>query len=149
VTATSSSLAKGWQTIAAESSRIFEEVLLRNSSAFIEKLLGAKSFESGVQIQSEYAKTFFDGFFEYVKKTGELYSNLAKETFKPIENRSHQGSGFGSGFQRIDCGDLRRWAGIFAHYISIRPRTRADHTDSDPVSKANCFRPGSLRGSVV
>jgi hypothetical protein len=84
VTATSSSLAKGWQTIAAQSSE-YSKKSLENSSAFFEKLLGAKSFESGVQIQSEYAKTFFDGFFEYVKKTGELYSNLAKETFKPIE----------------------------------------------------------------
>src|SRR5208282_4072899 len=73
VTATSSSLAKGWQTIAAESSE-YSKKSFENSSAFFEKLLGAKSFESGVQIQSEY-----------VKKTGELYSNLAKETFKPIE----------------------------------------------------------------
>ncbi|MGP0008329.1 MAG: phasin family protein, partial [Methylocella sp.] len=73
VTATSSSLAKGWQTIAAESSE-YSKKSFENSSAFFEKLLGAKSFESGVQIQSEYAKTFFDGFFEYVKKTGELYS---------------------------------------------------------------------------
>jgi hypothetical protein len=84
VTTSSSSLAKGWQTIAAESSE-YSKKSFENGSAFLNKLLGAKSFESGLQIQSEYAKTFFNGLFEYVKKTGEIYSNLAKETFKPIE----------------------------------------------------------------
>jgi hypothetical protein len=84
MTTSSSSLAKGWQTIAAESSE-YSKKSFENGSAFVEKLLGAKSFENTLQIQSEYAKTFFEGFSEYVKKTGELYSNLAKETFKPIE----------------------------------------------------------------
>jgi hypothetical protein len=84
VATSSSSLAKGWQTIAAESSE-YSKKSFENGSAFVEKLLGAKSFESGLQIQSEYARTFFEGFSEYVKKTGELYSNLAKETFKPVE----------------------------------------------------------------
>ena len=57
-----------------------------NGSAFFERLLGAKSFESAIQIQSEYAKTFFEELVGYVTKTGELYSDLAKEAFKPIEN---------------------------------------------------------------
>jgi hypothetical protein len=33
-----------------------------------------------------YAKTFFEELVEYVTKPGKLYSNLAKEAFKPIEN---------------------------------------------------------------
>jgi hypothetical protein len=45
---------------------------------FVEKLLGAKSFDSAIQIQSEYAKTFFEGFVAEATKMGELYSNLAK-----------------------------------------------------------------------
>jgi hypothetical protein len=84
VTKSSSSLAKSWQTIAAESSE-YSKKSIENGSAFFEKLLGAKSFESAIQIQSEYAKTFFEGLVGYVTKTGELYSNLAKEAFKPIE----------------------------------------------------------------
>jgi phasin family protein len=84
VTTTSSSLAKGWQTIAAESSE-YSKKSFENSSAFVEKLLGAKSIESAIQIQSDYSKTFFEGLVGYVTKTGELYSNLAKEAFKPIE----------------------------------------------------------------
>jgi hypothetical protein len=82
VTKSTSSLAR--QTITAESSE-YSKKSFENSSAFLEKLLGAKSIESTIQIQSEYAKTFFEGLVGYVTKTGELYSNLAKEAFKPIE----------------------------------------------------------------
>ena len=84
VTKSTSSLANSWQTIAVESSE-YSKKSIENGSAFFEKLLGAKSFEGAIQIQSEYAKTFFEGLVGYVTKTGELYSNLAKEAFKPIE----------------------------------------------------------------
>jgi hypothetical protein len=84
VTKSTSSFANNWQTIAAESSE-YSKKSIENGSAFFEKLLGAKSFESAIQIQSEYAKTFFEGLVGYVTKTGELYSNLAKEAFKPLE----------------------------------------------------------------
>jgi hypothetical protein len=52
--------------------------------AFVEKLLGAKSFDSAIQIQSEYATMSFDGFVAQATKMGELYSNLAKLAFKPF-----------------------------------------------------------------
>src|ERR1700757_2723503 len=50
--------------------------------AFVEKLLVAKSFDSAIQIESEYAKTSFEGFVAEATKMGELYSNLAKLAFK-------------------------------------------------------------------
>ena len=84
VTTSSSSVVKSWETIAAKSSE-YSKKSIENGSAFFEKLLGAKSFESAIQIQSEYAKTFFEGLVGYVTKTGELYSHLAKEATKPIE----------------------------------------------------------------
>ncbi|MGO9238950.1 MAG: phasin family protein [Methylocella sp.] len=58
---------------------------LDNSLAFVEKLLGAKSFDTVIQIQSEYAKTSFEDFVAQSKKIGELYSNLPKVAFKPVE----------------------------------------------------------------
>jgi hypothetical protein len=57
---------------------------LDNRLAFVEKLLGAKSLDSAIQIQSEYAKTSFEGFVAEATKMGELYSNLAKLAFKPF-----------------------------------------------------------------
>jgi hypothetical protein len=52
--------------------------------AFIENLVGAKSFDSAFRIQSEYAKTSFEGFVAQATKIGELYSNFAKVTSKPF-----------------------------------------------------------------
>ena len=54
-------------------------------TAFVEKLLGAKSLDTVIQIQSEYAKTSYTDFAAQSTKMGELYSNLAKACFKPIE----------------------------------------------------------------
>ena len=48
-----------------------------------EKLLGAKSFETVIQIQTEYAKTAYADFVAQATKMGELHSNLAKAAFKP------------------------------------------------------------------
>jgi hypothetical protein len=53
--------------------------------AFVEKLLGAKSFDTVIQMQSEHAKTSYAAFVAQAFKMGELYSNLAKAGFKPIE----------------------------------------------------------------
>ena len=50
-----------------------------------EKLLGAKSLEAVIQIQSDYAKTSYAAFVAQATKMGELHSNLAKAAFKPAE----------------------------------------------------------------
>ena len=53
--------------------------------AVVEKLLGAKSLETVIQIQSEYAKEAYASFAAQATKMGELHSNLAKAAFKPAE----------------------------------------------------------------
>src|SRR3981081_994240 len=50
-----------------------------------EKLLGAKSFDTVVQIQTEYARTAYADFVAQATKMGELHSSLAKAAFKPAE----------------------------------------------------------------
>jgi hypothetical protein len=78
------SLAKGLQTIAAETSD-YSKKSLENNSAYVEKLLGATSIDTAIQIQSEYAKSAYEGFVAQATKIGELYTVLARETFKPVE----------------------------------------------------------------
>ena len=63
----------------------YSKTYLDKRLAFVEKLLGAKSFDTVIQIQSEYAKTSFEDFVAQTKKIGELYSDLAKVVFKPVE----------------------------------------------------------------
>jgi len=77
-------VSKGWQAIAAEfadySKKSFED-----GSAALEKLLGAKSLEKAIEVQSEYVKGAYEGFVAQSTKLGELYTDLAKETYKPLE----------------------------------------------------------------
>jgi len=79
------SLAKGLQTIAAETTD-YSKKSIESNSAYMEKLLGAKSLDNAIQIQSEYAKSTYEGFVAQATKIGELYTNLAKEAFKPVES---------------------------------------------------------------
>ena len=77
-------VSKGWQAIAAEfadySKKSFED-----GSAALEKLFGAKSLEKAIEVQSEYVKTAYEGFVAEATKLGGLYTDLAKETYKPYE----------------------------------------------------------------
>jgi hypothetical protein len=82
--AATSSIAKVLQAIATEMAD-YSKKSLESGSAFVEQLLGAKSYDNAIQIQSEYWKTSYAGFIAQATRMGELYSNLAKEAFKPIE----------------------------------------------------------------
>ena len=77
-------LSKGSQAIAVEitdySKKAFED-----GTAALEKLFGVKSFEKAIEVQTEYAKTAYEGFVAKASKIGELYADLAKETYKPFE----------------------------------------------------------------
>jgi len=77
-------LSKTTQAIATEvadySKKSFED-----GSKVMEKLLGVKSFEKAIEIQTDYAKSAYEGFVAQATKIGELYADLAKETYKPFE----------------------------------------------------------------
>jgi hypothetical protein len=77
-------LTKGSQAIAVEvadySKKTFED-----STAALEKLFGVKSFDKAIEVQTEFAKTAYEGFVAKASKLGELYADLAKETYKPFE----------------------------------------------------------------
>src|SRR5664279_1660115 len=78
------SFTKSLQAIATETAD-YSKKSFESSTAFVEKLLGAKSYESAIQIQTDYWKSSYAGFVAEATKLGELYSSLAKEAFKPIE----------------------------------------------------------------
>jgi hypothetical protein len=79
------SLAKGFQTIAAETTD-YSKRSLESNSAYVEKLLGAKSLDDAIQTQSEYAKSAYEDFVAQTAKIGELCAILAKQAFKPVES---------------------------------------------------------------
>jgi hypothetical protein len=77
-------VSKGAQTIAVESAD-YAKKAFEQSTATLEKLVGAKSLDKALEIQTDYVKTAYEGFVAQSTKLGELYANLAKEVFKPYE----------------------------------------------------------------
>jgi hypothetical protein len=79
------SLSKSTQAIAAEvadySKKSFED-----GSKTLEKLLGVKTVEQAIEIQTDFAKTAYEGFVTQVTKIGDLYNELFKETYKSFES---------------------------------------------------------------
>lgn len=77
-------VSKSFQAIATEvadySKKSFED-----STAALEKLVGAKTLEKAIEIQSDYAKTAYEAFVAQATKLGALYTDLAKESCKPLE----------------------------------------------------------------
>ena len=51
----------------------------------MEKLMGAKSVETAIQIQTDFAKTAYESFVAQVSKINQLFVKLATEAFKPVE----------------------------------------------------------------
>jgi hypothetical protein len=78
-------LSKASQSIAAEvadySKKSFED-----GTKVVERLFGAKSLDKAIEIQTDYAKTAYEGFVAQATKIGELYADFAKETYKPFES---------------------------------------------------------------
>ena len=75
---------KGAQAIAVEvadySKKSFEE-----GSAAFEKLLGAKSFDKVIEVQTTYFKSAYEAFVAEAIKLGGLYTDVAKDSYKPFE----------------------------------------------------------------
>lgn len=75
---------KSAQAVASEfvdySKKSFED-----SRAAWERLMGAKSLETAMEVQSEYLKASYEDFVAQSSKFGELYADFAKEAYKPFE----------------------------------------------------------------
>jgi phasin family protein len=77
-------LSKSAQAIAVEIAD-YSKKSVEGSTAAWEKLMGAKSLETAMAVQSEYLKSSYEGFVAEAAKLGELYVDLAKEAYKPLE----------------------------------------------------------------
>jgi phasin family protein len=77
-------VSKQMQAIASEvadySKKSFED-----STAVVEKLMGAKTVEKAIEVQTDFAKSAYEGFVSEATKLSTLYADLAKETYKPFE----------------------------------------------------------------
>ena len=84
VQAAAAEVSKQLQAIAAETTE-YSKKSVESGSAFVEKLLGVKKLDEAIALQQEFAKTSYEGFVAQTTKLGELYANVAKVAFKPVE----------------------------------------------------------------
>ncbi|MBV8792492.1 MAG: phasin family protein [Pseudolabrys sp.] len=77
-------LTKGSQAIAVEVAD-YSKKAFETGTAALEKLFGVKSLDKAIELQTDYAKSAYEGFVAEATKLGELYADLAKEAYKPYE----------------------------------------------------------------
>ncbi len=72
------------QAIATESAE-FAKKSFEHGSSTIEKLMGVRTLDKAVEIQTDYLKGAYDNLVSQSTKMGALYSALATEALKPYE----------------------------------------------------------------
>ena len=77
-------VSKGVQAIAAEATD-FSKKSVEDGSKYFEKLMGAKSLDVVIEVQTEFLKKSYEDAVGQMTKMGELYADLAKEFTKPYE----------------------------------------------------------------
>jgi hypothetical protein len=75
---------KSFQAIAAEVTDYSKKALEDGTRAF-EQLIGAKSVEQAIEIQSQYAKKAYETYIAEMSKLGEMYVAIARDAYKPVK----------------------------------------------------------------
>ena len=78
------SLQSGVQAIASAYGD-YTKKSFEDGKSFVEKLTGVKSLDKALEVQTEYAKSAYETFVAESQKIAGLYTDLAKQTFRPLE----------------------------------------------------------------
>jgi hypothetical protein len=73
----------GTKAIVAETADYTKKSFEQTASTF-EKLVGVKSLNKAIEIQTDYVKSAYEGFVVQATKTGELYAKLAQDSLAPF-----------------------------------------------------------------
>ena len=82
--ASATTLAASVKTIATARTE-YARKAFQDASEFISKLTSLKSPDEAMKLQADYSKSAFETFVAESKKISELYTDFAKQTFKPFE----------------------------------------------------------------
>ena len=75
---------KGFQALAAEAADYSKRSFETGTKA-MEGLLGAGSLDKAVEVQSDYARTAYEGYVSQATKVSEIMSAMARDMYKPYE----------------------------------------------------------------
>ncbi len=82
--ASAAAMTKGHQAVAQEVAD-YAKKAVELTTATVEKAASARSFERVLEVQQLYAKEAYEAFVAQATKVGEIYTNAAKEAYKPYE----------------------------------------------------------------
>lgn len=88
-----STLTKGFQQIASETGE-FTKRNYETSAKMLEELAQTRTPDKAIEIQSAYAKNFYEAWVSQATKIGELYTNIARESFKPLETNLNKATSY-------------------------------------------------------
>ena len=77
-------LNKGFQAIVARWAE-FSKRSVEDATRTWEQLMGVKSLDQAFEIQSNYAKRAYDNWMAEASKIGEMYVDLARSSYQPVE----------------------------------------------------------------
>src|SRR3984893_4354427 len=83
VAASAASLQSGLHAIASAYGD-YTKKSFEDTKSFVEKLSGVKSLDKAIEVQTEFAKSAYETFVAESQKIGALYSDLAKQSYKPF-----------------------------------------------------------------
>jgi hypothetical protein len=78
---------EGFPVTAAAIAMAYSEYARRSfqeNRSFVERLMGVRSFEQAIEIQSEFARAAYANFVAESQKICELYGELARQIFRPF-----------------------------------------------------------------
>ena len=78
------SISKTLQSLSVESGDYAKKSFEAGAQAW-QQLLGAKTLESAIEIQTAFAKSSYEGFVAQATRLGEVAVDLGKEAIKPYE----------------------------------------------------------------
>jgi len=84
VVASATTLQNGMQAIASAYGD-YTKKSFEDTKSMVEKLSGVKSLDKAIEVQTEFAKSAYETFVAESQKIAGLYTDLAKQTFKPFE----------------------------------------------------------------
>jgi phasin family protein len=84
VVASATTVQNGLQAIASAYGD-YTKKSFEDTKSFVEKLSGVKSLDKALEVQTDYAKTAYETFVAESQKIAGMYTELAKQTFKPLK----------------------------------------------------------------
>jgi phasin family protein len=84
VVASATTVQNGLQAIASAYGD-YTKKSFEDTKSFVEKLSGVKSLDKAVEVQTEFAKSAYETFVAESQKIAGLYTDLARQTYKPFE----------------------------------------------------------------